>query len=275
MKRLCCILLFLFCFGFAHGQSIVYSLSPCKERILYREIRRSERQLSKRFPDQVLLGFSIRKDEDNHILLYLTYGNTADINPYYSLSDRFLLVRGKYYPLYFDYDSIFGTISKLEDISGTVGNRDGYTKTFFIDDSPSVMELFRGDVHMDYDYINTNSINSMPLIYILPGNVELALYNRCQQLEEDVLIPRSMYLSHSYNGDTVIVPLTFDVSVLLSRGCRRCVLIGDMLYPLLFDYDMVFSNGINLDGQYYWSRALYFGRNSPPYWDSVHLSDVQ
>lgn len=61
-------------------------------------------------------------------------------------TNRFLVINNKKYPLSFDYDSLFGTMTKFSDI-GKMGEREGYImRTTFINEGYNITFNIKGEI---------------------------------------------------------------------------------------------------------------------------------
>lgn len=130
MKMRCCIIFILVLFSLKlTGQAtdtIKYVLFDSVEMALAEYIENYDKSVNYDINYYLLLA----RDLENYKLSIMPFKNNNDIKAIWvDKTNRFILIKKKYYPLIFDYDMSFGLI---DESCGDYTNRDGNIKRAYI-----------------------------------------------------------------------------------------------------------------------------------------------
>lgn len=235
-----CLFTFL-CLSFSLLHPIVYELPQKGERKAVRWIR----TLSKGAQDSVY--FRIKKESiGSHEFVI----NCCTIdNDHWSsialLSNRYIRIKKKYYPLILDYDDHYSLTSEQTlSIPGEVGCRDGLIKRVLtIFHGYSFALRYKNTPRIRFDLDNKHALLekkvSAPIVYYINDSIENTLISILDTLPSQS--QTSYFAIYSQEEDICQLELLYaKQEESLTKRTNRFLITDIIKIPLFFDYDMLF-----------------------------------
>ena len=167
-------------------------------------------------------------------------------------SNRWVSIGSTLYPIIVDYDEIYG-ISCDQDLGqlGTIGKRDGLIRrskalfhgnTIYFDLKGKHVKCIPG---LKKKYFSRDKSSKEKIEYVSPRDSALIVYIIPDRKELDIaaITGDNKFIFIHRNANEIVIEPVFDGDYSgFANNSRRCVLVDTKMTPLVFDYDLLFSN---------------------------------